>query len=63
MNIDNEDRPKKKIIHEIGQDITLLSVFELKERVEILKMEISRLEAAAVSKDAAKNAADLFFKK
>jgi uncharacterized small protein (DUF1192 family) len=63
MLIDDNDRPKKKILHEIGQDITLLSVFELKERVEILKAEISRLEHAAVSKDAAKNAADAFFKK
>jgi uncharacterized small protein (DUF1192 family) len=63
MSIDDDNRPKKKIIHEIGQDISLLSVFELKERIESLKMEISRLEAAAVSKDAAKSAADLFFKK
>ena len=30
--IDDDDRPKKKIIHEIGQDLTLLSVGELTER-------------------------------
>ena len=27
--IDDDDRPKKKITHEIGQDLTLLSVGEL----------------------------------
>jgi uncharacterized small protein (DUF1192 family) len=63
MLVDEGDRPKKKILHEIGQDISLLSVFELKERVEMMKAEIIRLEAAAVAKDAAKNAADSFFRK
>jgi len=27
--VDDEDRPKKKIVHEIGQDLTLLSAGEL----------------------------------
>ena len=61
--IDDEDRPKKKIAHEIGQDLTLLSVNELKERVALLKEEIARLEANMASKSASKSAADLFFKK
>jgi uncharacterized small protein (DUF1192 family) len=58
---DEDDRPKKKIAHEIGQDLSVLSVFELKERIEFLKAEIERLEAAA-AKGSAKNAADAFFK-
>ena len=62
MDLD-DDRPKKKIVHEIGQDLTLLSVGELNERVALLKEEIARLEADAVSKRASKSAADLFFKK
>ena len=33
---DEEDRPKKKIVHEIGQDLTLLSVRELTERIGLL---------------------------
>lgn len=61
--IDEDDRPKKKIAHEIGQDLTLLSVGELKERVALLKEEIARLEANMASKSASKSAADLFFKK
>jgi uncharacterized small protein (DUF1192 family) len=61
--IDDDDRPKKKIAHEIGQDLTLLSVGELTERIALLKEEIARLEANMASKRAQKSAADQFFKK
>jgi uncharacterized small protein (DUF1192 family) len=61
--IDDDDRPKKKIVHEIGQDLTLMSVGELNERIGILKEEIARLEADIGRKQASKSAADLFFKK
>jgi uncharacterized small protein (DUF1192 family) len=61
--IDEDDRPKKKIAHEIGQDLTLLSVDELAERVALLKDEIARIEANMASKRAQKTAADQFFKK
>ena len=61
--MDEDDRPKKKVAHEIGQDLTLLSVGELTERVALLKDEIARLEANMASKQASKSAADLFFKK
>jgi uncharacterized small protein (DUF1192 family) len=59
---EEDDRPKKKIAHEIGQDLSLLSLFELNERLDLLKEEIARLEAAAKAKSAAKGAADSFFK-
>ena len=42
--IDEDDRPKKKISHEIGQDLTLLSVEELAARVQLLNDEIERLK-------------------
>jgi len=61
--IDEDDRPKKKLVHEIGQDLTLLSVGELNEHIALLKEEIARLEADIKSKQASKSAADLFFKK
>ena len=62
MAADDEDRPRKKITHEIGQDLALLSVGELAERVALLKAEIERLEAASASKQASRNVADKFFK-
>ena len=48
--IDDDDRPKKKIVHEIGQELALLSVGELTERITFLKEEIARLEANMASK-------------
>ena len=55
---DDEDRPKKKLVHEIGQDLTLLSVKELDERVALLREEITRLEADKTKKQAQRSAAD-----
>jgi len=60
--IDDDDRPKKKITHEIGQDLYLLSVEELTERIALLKSEITRLEEAASKKRTSKDAANAFFK-
>jgi uncharacterized small protein (DUF1192 family) len=61
--IDEDDKPKKKLVHEIGQDLTLLSAGELMERINLLKEEIARLEADMAKKQAMKSAADTFFKK
>ncbi len=55
--------PKKKPVHEIGQDLALLSVGELRERIALLKEEIARLEAAMASKQSTRSAADQFFKR
>jgi uncharacterized small protein (DUF1192 family) len=60
---DDEDAPKKKRVHEIGQDLTLLSAGEIADRIALLKEEIARLEADIAKKQAVKSAADLFFKK
>ena len=61
--IDDDDRPKKKIVHDIGQDLALISVKELQERIALLKAEIARLEADINRKEASRNVADQFFKK
>jgi uncharacterized small protein (DUF1192 family) len=61
--IDEDDRPKKKISHEIGQDLTLLSVEELGLRVQLMRDEIARLEADMAKKHASRSAADQFFKR
>ena len=60
--IDDDDRPKKKISHEIGQELGLLSVEELRERIALLNEEIARLDAAMVKKRASRSAAEGFFK-
>ena len=62
MAAEDEDRPRKKITHEIGQDLALLSVGELAERIALLQAEIERLQAASTAKQASRNAADRFFK-
>lgn len=61
--IDPDELPKKKIVHEMGQELALLSVGELTERIALLKEEIGRLEAEMARKRASKSAADTFFKK
>lgn len=60
---EDDDRPKKKIAHEIGQDLSLISVAELNERIALLKDEIARLEADVKKKGSSRSAADSFFKK
>lgn len=62
MAIEDEDRPRKKVSHEIGQDLSLLSVEELTERVSLLRTEIARLEEAASKKRASRDAANSVFK-
>ena len=61
--IDDDAPPKKKLIHEIGQDLALLSVNELRDRIELLQQEIVRLEEAKARKQASLSAADQFFKR
>ncbi|TMJ16937.1 MAG: DUF1192 domain-containing protein [Alphaproteobacteria bacterium] len=62
MAIEDDDRPRKKITHEIGQDLSLLSVEELAERIALLTSEIERLREAAARKRASKDAANSIFK-
>jgi len=60
---DDDDRPRKKITHEIGQDLYLLSVKELEERIALLNDEIARLQTAIASKQSQRGVADSLFKK
>jgi uncharacterized small protein (DUF1192 family) len=61
--IDDDDKPKKKVSHEIGQDLSLLSVDELAARVALMRDEIARLEADITQKRAKRAAADQVFKR
>jgi len=62
LAIEDDDKPRRKISHDIGQDLSLLSVEELNERVALLSAEIERLQAAVARKRASKDAADSVFK-
>jgi uncharacterized small protein (DUF1192 family) len=55
--------PKKPKGYELGQDLTKLSVGELRELVDALKSEIARVEEVADAKEASKSAADAAFKR
>jgi uncharacterized small protein (DUF1192 family) len=48
--------------HEIGQDLSMLSIDELDERVETLEREIARLKEARAKKESSLAAASAFFK-
>lgn len=59
-----DDEPiKKKPVHEIGRDLSLLSVGELNERIAALRAEIRRLEAELTVKGSTKSAAEALFKR
>ncbi len=62
MTMDDE-LPRKKVVHEMGQDLSLLSVEELADRIAALQAEIARLKAAMAAKKASRTSADQFFKR
>jgi uncharacterized small protein (DUF1192 family) len=62
MAFEDEERPRKKVTHEMGQDLSLLSVEELSERIALLNSEVERLREAVTKKHASKDAANSFFK-
>jgi len=62
MASEDEDRPRKAVAHEIGQDLSMLSLEELTARIALLRGEIDRLEAAAAKKRASRDAANSIFK-
>lgn len=62
MPIDEDDRPRPKITHELGQELSLLSVDDIEARIALLTAEIERLKADAAKKRASRDAAAAFFK-
>lgn len=62
MSIFDDEPEKKPVSHEVGSDLSLLSVDELKERIELLGEEILRLEAEMTAKQSSKTAAESLFR-
>lgn len=62
MSLFDDDRPQKKVTHEIGSDLSLLSVDELTQRIAMLTEEITRLEAERTRKSASRSAAENLFR-
>ncbi|KRD51357.1 MULTISPECIES: DUF1192 domain-containing protein [Sinorhizobium/Ensifer group] len=62
MSLFDDDRPQKKLVHEIGSDLSLLSVDELTQRIALLTEEIARLEAERTRKSASRSAAEGLFR-
>jgi uncharacterized small protein (DUF1192 family) len=62
MSLFDDDRPQKKTVHDIGSDLSLLSVDELKARIALLQAEIARLEAEMTQKSASRSAAENLFR-
>jgi uncharacterized small protein (DUF1192 family) len=62
MSITDDDRPQKKPNHEIGMDLSMISTDELKSRIDMLKTEISRIEAEMARKTSGRLAAENLFK-
>jgi uncharacterized small protein (DUF1192 family) len=61
--IDEEPAKKKKPAHELGEDLSTLSLNELEERIRLLKIEIERIETIIRSKRASADVAASFFKR
>ncbi|MGJ4854372.1 DUF1192 domain-containing protein [Labrys sp. KB_33_2] len=62
MAIFDEEPRKVPVAHQIGQDLSTLSLHELDERIAALKQEMVRLEEAKARKAASLSAASAFFK-
>ncbi|MGO4705000.1 DUF1192 domain-containing protein [Microvirga sp. 2MCAF38] len=58
----DEPRQKKAGGFELGQDLSMLSLEELDERVAALEQEIRRLKDARSGKEKSRDAASAFFK-
>jgi len=60
--MEDEERPKRRVAHEVGMPIDTMSVEELSERIGLLEAEIARLRAAIAARQKTRSVADSLFK-
>ena len=63
MDLDDIAPPPKKKTHELGQDLSKLSVAELEALIDTLKGETARVEETLAAKQSSKSAAEAAFKR
>lgn len=63
MALFDEEAAKPKRVHEIGQDLSTLSVDELGARIGQLRDEIARIEAELAAKGSTRQAAEALFRR
>jgi uncharacterized small protein (DUF1192 family) len=61
MAIFDEEPTKRPTQHVLGEDLSRLSLNELEERLDLLRAEIARLEAARATKSASAAVAEAVF--
>ena len=57
-----DEKPKKKPVHDVGMLLDALSIDELGERIGVLEEEIQRLRDAIEAKSASRSVAESIFK-
>ncbi len=62
MDTDDLEEKSKKVSW-AQEDLSTFSIAELEERIELLKMEIDRVQTLMKSKESSMTAADAVFKK
>lgn len=63
MALFDDEPTKPKRAHEIGQDLSLLSLDELEDRIGQLRAEIARLEGELQAKGSTRQAAEALFRR
>jgi uncharacterized small protein (DUF1192 family) len=63
MSMSEDEKAPRKTSHEIGADLSSLSVAELEARIALLQAEIVRLQAEITTKSSSRNVAESLFRK
>lgn len=58
----DDDRPKKPLPAQPGENLADLSIDELKARMAVYRAELERLEREIAAKEKSRSAADAFFR-
>ena len=62
MTFTDDDKPKRPASHDVGSDLSSLSIEELEQRIALLQDEIARLETDKQKKAVDRRAADSLFR-